>query len=153
MIVSHINNFEKEQGFFSPILQKGLRYLINTDFSKVSNGRHVICGDDMFAIISEYSPEDKEKRKPETHEKYIDIQYIISGEEIMGYKNFSQASMVLEDHLIEKDIVFYKGIDNESEIKLQQGMFAIFFPWDIHRPGCISKTDIEVRKVVLKIKI
>jgi biofilm protein TabA len=32
-------------------------------------------------------------------------------------------------------------------------MYAVFFPWDIHRPGCVSQPGVKVRKVVVKIKV
>jgi YhcH/YjgK/YiaL family protein len=151
MFVSHIGTFTKEKNLFSPTLQKALEYLKNTDFTKMEIGRQEIDGDNMFALVSEYQPKPKAERRAEAHVKYVDIQYIVTGEESMGYGLLSDKNPVLEDKLNEKDIIFYKSVENESDIIVSQGMYAIFFPSDVHRPGC-AISDTTVRKVVLKIK-
>jgi len=151
MIVGHIKNREKE--LYSPILQNGLKFLEQTDFSDWENGRHEIDGNNMFAIIQEYLPDVRENRKAETHGKYLDIQYVVAGEEIIGYSNLTAAAEVDEDCLADKDAVFYRNLTTETDVRVLSEMYAIFFPWDIHRPGCVSKPGIRVRKVVLKIKL
>jgi len=151
MIVGHIDNIAKE--LYPPLLQQGLRFLKESDFSKMPTGRNEIDGDNMFALVQEYQPDSRENRKAETHAKYIDIQYIVSGEEIMGYANLTDAAEVAENRLADKDAIFYKNLQDETDVKVGPGMYAVFFPWDIHRPGCVSKPGAAVRKVVLKIKL
>ncbi len=153
MILGYINNADKEEILKLPALQKGLKYLRDTDFSALAIGKHAIDGDAMYAIISEYEPDIKENRKAETHNKYIDIQYIDSGEEIMGFGNLANGTEKPEGYLEEKDATFYSAVKDEIAIKVSSGMFAVFFPWDIHRPGCVSQSGVKVRKVVLKIKM
>ena len=153
MILGHIGQSEQEGVLYRKIIQKGLTYLRNTDFSKIEVGKHKIDGDAMLAIVSEYSPDAKENRKAETHNNHIDIQYIDSGEEIMGFGNLTDGVETAEGYLTEKDATFYKSVKNEIDIKVAQGMYAVFFPWDIHRPGCISQPSVKVRKVVLKLKV
>ena len=153
MILGHIGQSEQEGILYRTIIQKGLTYLRNTDFSKIAVGKHKIDGDSMLAIVSEYSPDVKENRKAETHNNHIDIQYIDSGEEIMGFGNLVDGVETSEGYLSEKDATFYESVKNELEISVTQGMYAVFFPWDIHRPGCVSKPNVKVRKVVLKLKV
>lgn len=153
MIVGHIDNIEQEKALYPLLLQKGLRFLHETDFAKLPIGRAEIDGDNMFALIQEYQPDIKENRKAETHAKYIDIQYVVSGEEIMGYANLTAAAQIAENRLADKDAIFYKDLQDETDVKILPGMYAIFFPWDIHRPGCVLKPGSVVKKVVVKIKI
>jgi len=153
MIVGHIDNFAKEKPWYSQALQKGFQYLQDSDFSQLADGKHSLDGENMFAIVSRYKPEPKEKRRPEAHQKYIDIQYIVAGEEVIGYSNLSAVATVSEDLLAEKDIIFFSNIGDEIDIVVSQGMYAVFFPWDIHRPNCVSQAEMTVRKVVLKIKL
>jgi len=152
MIIGHINNIDKEKMIYPEVLQKGLAYLRDTDFSKLVDGKYPIDGENMFAGISEYYPEEKEKKKTETHMQYIDIQYVVSGEEIVGLSSLSAGAEISEPYCAEKDATFYSRVENEFEIKISQGMYAIFFPWDIHRPGCISQPGTKIRKVVLKLR-
>jgi biofilm protein TabA len=153
MILGHIDNVAKETEWYSQSLQKGFQYLQSTDFSQLEDGKHCIDGINMFAIISRYKPEPKEQRRPEAHQKYIDIQYIISGEEIIAYSHLTATATVVEDLLAEKDVIFFSNRGNEIDITVSPGMYAVFFPWDIHRPNCMSQPDLAVRKVVLKIKM
>ena len=153
MIFGHIDNVDKEGVLYPEIIKKGLAYLRDTDFSKMEDGKHKVDGDSMVAILSEYSPDVRENRKAETHNKHIDIQYIVSGEEIMGFASLSDGTENADGYLSEKDATFYKSVANEIDIKVLQGMYAVFYPWDIHRPGCLSQPGVKVRKVVLKLKV
>lgn len=153
MILGYVGNTEKEAIVKLPALQKGPQYLRDTDFSTLEIGKHSIDGDNMFAIVSEYVPDVKENRKAETHNKYIDIQYIAAGEEIMGFADLANGTEKPEGYLADKDATFYSTVKEEIDITVKQGMFAVFFPWDIHRPGCVSQPGVKVRKVVLKIKM
>lgn len=152
MILGYIKNADKEAGLNMPLLQRGLQYLRDTDFSTIALGKHVIDGDALYAIVAEYVPDVKENCKAETHSKYIDIQYIVSGEEIMGFGDIAGGTEEPEGYLAERDATFYSAVKDEIAIKVSSGMFAVFFPWDIHRPSCASKPGLTVRKVVVKIK-
>lgn len=152
VILGHINNLDEEKVLYPEVLQKGLAYIKNTDFSKMSHGKHEIDGENMFVIVSEYFPDAKEDRKTETHRKYIDIQYLDAGEELIGFSRLSDKAEISEEYSEEKDATFYKRVENENYSKVSQGMYAVCFPWDIHRPNCISQPGVKVRKAVLKIK-
>lgn len=153
MILGYLDHSEQEGVLYPKIIQKGLTYLRNTDFSKIADGKYKIDGESMVAIISEYSPDVRENRKAETHKKHIDIQYVVAGDEIMGFSRLTDGVETSEGYLLEKDATFYKSVENEIDIKVLQGMYAVFFPWDIHRPGCASQSSLKVRKVVLKLKV
>jgi YhcH/YjgK/YiaL family protein len=152
VIVGHINNIDKELPIYPLAIQKGLDFLRSTDFSKVINGKHIIDENKVYVVISEYLTASADKQKAESHARYIDIQYVIDGNEMMGFSSVGSGE-VQENLLAEKDIVFYKNVKCETFIDLKKDMFAIAFPWDIHRPGCMSQATGNVRKAVLKIAI
>ena len=153
MIYGLLKNIETEGSFYSIDLQKGLSYLANTNLQNLSPGKHLIDGEELFAVVSDYTTEPKEMRRPEGHEKYIDIQYVASGEEILGCSFATPGNKVSEDNLKTSDVVFYSTVENETDIKLTAGAYAIVFPQDIHRPGCSNLTNLQLRKIVVKIKI
>lgn len=153
MIFGNILNFEQEKAALSPVLQAGLLYLKNTDLAKLPTGRHDIDGDNLFASVSEYEAEPKGNRRPEAHQKYIDIQYVAWGEEMIGCSLLSSQYEITQDELNEKDVIFYKEVENETELVLKPGGYAIFFPSDVHRPGCISGDKMQVKKIVVKIAL
>jgi YhcH/YjgK/YiaL family protein len=152
MILGHIKNLQQEKGLFAKALRMGLEYLAKTDFTAMAPGKYEIAGSDIYASLSEYTTDRKENKKPEAHVKYVDIQYIISGTENIGYGDLAPGLAVKEDKLAEKDVIFYQDVPGETDLKLTAGMYAVFFPWDVHRPGCAAGESVPVRKVVVKVK-
>jgi len=110
-------------------------------------GRHEINGDKLFCIVVNDSGKTKAEAKLEAHRKYIDLQYVFSGEDEMGWKPTASCTIVSQEYDINKDIGFFK---DEPQIwtMVPAGSFAIFFPEDAHAP-MVSK-DI-VHKIVIKV--
>jgi len=45
-------------------------------------------------------------------------------------------------------------ITNENFVIVKPGEFAVFFPWEVHRPNCqAGDKPSQVKKVVLKVKM
>ena len=130
-----------------------LQYIKETNFAKVKNGEYEIDGRDVFVRINTYATEDKINKKPEAHNQYIDVQYLGAGEEIIYFTPRRAEHIVVEDHADESDLLFYEEIEEKDHVVLQTGDFAVFFPWELHRPGCSTKNGMqEVQKIVVKIK-
>jgi len=129
-------------------LALGLNYLKNTDLSKLELGKHVIKEDKVFALVSEYNSKNPEDAKWEAHEKYADIQFLVSGEEKMGYAPLN-TMQVSEVYNPDKDIMFLKGTGDYITVK--PGTFLVFFPKDAHQPCVAIKGNVPVRKVVVKV--
>jgi len=151
MIFGSIQNLEMDRRVLPAALVRGLEYLRDTDFSKLEPGRHEIDGTAIFALVQEYQPAPKGEKKAEAHRKYLDIQYVSQGSEIICYSLENRANEVLEDLLAEKDLLFFKSVQNEMDLILTEGMYVILFPQDIHRPGCRYGDGGQVKKVVVKI--
>ncbi|MBO6179391.1 MAG: YhcH/YjgK/YiaL family protein [Selenomonadaceae bacterium] len=136
-------------------IKKALDFLRSKDFTKVENGRIELEADNkMYAVVQRYETRDMAKGRPETHKKYIDIQYIADGQEYMGWCPFSPDLKVSEAYNPEKDVAFYEKLVPESNVVLAAGSFAVLYPDDVHRP-CV---DVEgeksnVTKVVVKISL
>lgn len=82
MIYDTLENIHLYDGI-QPGVVRGLRFLAETDFSKLADGRHEIDGDDVFANLMSYDSR-AVNDTPEAHRAYIDIQYLISGVELVG---------------------------------------------------------------------
>lgn len=152
MIFGDIMNWEKEREAFSPVLQKAIEYIRNTDLVHLEPGRYEIDGDNMFAVVQEIETVMKSERKAECHSKYIDVQYLISGqEEIIGVGRESADHIIVENKLEENDYALFEYVQGEFDMVLYPGMFAVFFPSDLHRPGCSRTGDTNIKKVVVKV--
>jgi len=147
MIIDTIKN-KKHYTLKKDILH-GLKYLEVTDLSSLQIGKYEIKKDKIFAMVDEYNTKNKEDCSLEAHRKYIDLQYIISGEELIGYAPLEQQK-IYKEYDSENDIIFYE--EEPSFTKLKQGMFAIFYPTDLHMPGIKIIESKKVKKIVIKIK-
>ena len=148
MIIDKIENAHLYKNI-SERISKSFEYIRTTDLKNLPAGRYPIDGENIFALVSEYQTKLEPEGKLEAHKKYIDVQYVISGEELMGYVPLGN-QQILEPYKEENDIVFYTG-DN-SFTKVSEGMFAIFFPEDVHMPGIASSKSSSVKKLVIKVR-
>lgn len=153
MVVGHIKNIELERQRFSPALQKGFAYLLSHDFTKMAPGRYPIEGDTIYANLDSYVSRDKTQCRPEAHRRYIDIQYIVKGQEVIGYSSAIDTLSASEPYDEARDIIFFDDMFAESGIVMREGMYAVFFPQDVHRPCCRIEKSEEVLKVVVKVQI
>jgi YhcH/YjgK/YiaL family protein len=134
-----------------PLFKKAFDHLTNTDFTTLPNGKHAIEGDDLFVIVMEYETKDIADCIMENHKKYIDIQYMIRGAELMGITTFTgQVPITSYDET--KEAAFYKK-EYSSLIRVEQDQFAIFFPHDLHMPCIKEEKEANVRKAVYKVSV
>jgi YhcH/YjgK/YiaL family protein len=131
--------------------QKAFAFLKTEDLSSLATGRYELEGPDLFAIIDEYITKDEEVARFEAHQKYIDIQYVISGEERIG-KTPLENTVVTVPFDKDKDIVFLDASDFEYK-NANPSRFFVFFPDDAHCPGVKMMNNSRVRKVVVKVRI
>jgi YhcH/YjgK/YiaL family protein len=96
-----------------------------------------------------------EEGKMEAHRQYIDIQYVITGDEVIGWQPLCNAGDVVDDSHAANDAWFYDpDYRHDSCIRMTPGTFAIFTPADGHR--CLCAPDgagRPIRKVIMKIHI
>lgn len=146
MIIDGISNASLYYVLGSGI-EAALRYLEVTDFSKIEPEKHDIGGG-CFAIVQDYQTAPREEKRWEAHRDYIDVQYVASGAELMGYAGI-EALRVVEDYDDSKDATFLAG--DGSFVTARAGTFVLLFPHDAHMPGIAIDGPKAVRKVVMKV--
>ena len=150
MFLSHINQASIP---LPTALNAALAYLRHTDFSDMPPGRYPIDGDKMIAIVQTPLTQPWETGMPEFHQRYIDIQYLLEGEEVIGFLPADPTLERAKDQLNERDIAFVHPQANETRLVLTPGMFAIFFPGELHKPCRALNEPMPIKKVVIKIAI
>lgn len=148
MVIDKIENY-RLYSTLTKRLEKGFEFIVNTDLVAIESGVHKIDDDKIFAIVQEYDTKEEKDCVLEGHHKYIDIQYVIQGVENMGFVPLTN-QVVVEENL-EKDYTFYQG--ETSMLRVEEGMFTLFFPEDLHRPSVKAGQISKVKKVVVKVKI
>lgn len=130
-------------------LAKGLRLLKETDFSSMEPGRYEVDGNELYFMVQSYQSKEKNDT-PEAHKKYIDIQYILEGEELIGVGGLSEMTEEVTANP-ESDYWLYHG--SLSYLKISSGYFAVFFPQDAHAPGIAAAEPAPVKKIVVKVRL
>ena len=85
----------------------------------------------------------------EMHQRYIDIQFVLSGVDTMAWKAKKDTINPVEEYNSENDCQFFSD-DPDIWIPVQKNQFTIFFPEDAHLPMISDKI---IHKAILKIKI
>jgi YhcH/YjgK/YiaL family protein len=125
-------------------------FLTSTDLAALPPGRATVQGEELFALVNDYSTQALEKCRFEAHRKYIDIQLMVRGIERIGVADLSTMGHD-EPYIAERDVAFFHG--QGDPITLREGTFAIFFPHDAHQPGIAVAEPMQCRKVVVKVHI
>ena len=115
-----------------------------------ADGRYEIKGQEIYATIQSYETLLASDKKIESHKKFIDIQYVRSGAEVIGWLPAAGLAE-LSAYSEEKDVLFYHPADAITPVIMVPGTFAVFFPQDAHQPGCIYRQVGPVRKIVVKV--
>lgn len=150
MIFDNIRNCKMYYGV-NERFEKAFDFIKKAVEENLEVGKYEIDGKEVYALVQEYDSKTEDKSKFEGHENYIDIQYVISGCEMLGSVDVKDIVPTTE-YNPEKDITFYEDHYKATYCIAQEGDFCIFFPHDIHRPG-MAYQDIPtpVRKIVVKV--
>lgn len=122
-------------------------FLCNTDLKDLPLGRYYFKNS-IYANVEEY--ETKDRHQYESHRKYIDVQYIITGEENMLVDTLDHLTLKTPyDALLDRTFYFSNDCRNETLVK--ENEYRIFYPEDGHMPCLINGEPSYVKKIVFKI--
>jgi biofilm protein TabA len=147
-IIDKLENYKKYTALH-PEFEKAFTFLRQENLAQLELTKHVLDGDKLFCPLSKSQGRKREDASLEAHRRYIDIQYVISGIEEMGYKPVAECRQEKEAYNPEKDIIFFKDLLDQW-IKVPAGSFIIFFPQDAHAPLIGNG---EIHKAVVKVEL
>lgn len=130
---------------------QAFHFLKTADLKNLPLGKQELEGEHLFVSVMEYFAKQKQDALYESHKNYIDIQYVISGEEIMGLTTLDKVE-IREPYNEEKDITFYNSEEGNYYQATPENFF-VFFPEDVHRPSITTGDSIWIKKIVVKIRV
>lgn len=116
----------------------------------VADGRMDVDGDRLYASVATYETGSREERRFEAHRRYVDVQVLLEGEEVIDV-SLDQDLPALEAYDEKRDVMFMEPPRQVASLAMRPGYFAVFYPHDIHRPGCHLGEKRRVRKIVMKV--
>lgn len=135
---------------FETRYREAIAFLKQADITGQTEGKYPLK-DGMFYLIQRYTTRAPEDAHYEMHLKYTDIQYIVSGEEmILGSSGPLEAA---EPFRAEADIGLFGDGHVDTVSNLSAGTFAMYLPGEYHKPSLHpdGKTPAVVEKIVVKI--
>jgi biofilm protein TabA len=133
-----------------PIMKTALSW-IETMPVETADGRIDFDGDDLYVNVHGYPTRRVEECQWESHRHTIDLQYCISGAEVI--ECLPQGTLrPVEDYSAVGDVEHWHAEGEASRIRMMPGTFVIFLPNELHRPQLPDMAAKRVRKLVFKIR-
>lgn len=116
-------------------------------------GRVDLDGDRVFVNRFAYESNDPAGAKYEAHRAYIDVMYIVEGEETIYVKPTSRLSNITMAYDSERDLMLAEFDKDGTPVHMTKGSFIVLMPQDAHAPGCWYECSKSVKKIVGKVRI
>ena len=149
MILDKIENIQFYNGI-GVRLKRAFEYIKATNFSSMTSGKHEVNAE-MFVLVNDYVTKTNFAEILEAHKSYIDVQYLLKGNELIEYESYNNHS-ISQNYDEVNDYLLYKP-KGTSKLKFSEGMVAVFFPDDLHMPGIIDRNPSDIKKIVVKVLI
>lgn len=135
-----------------PLWDKLFHFLATTDLNTLPAGKHVIDEGKVWVNVLEYTPKDAAGTKIESHIDFIDLQYTVSGHELMGLATGTVTPVAPYDPV--KDKTNYTTDGPIEYSPASPDLFFLYFPADMHQPSVAAPGEIvPSRKIVGKIAV
>lgn len=124
-------------------------FLRRPDFSSLADGKHEIDGERLHVLVARSNGMGRQAARLESHRKYIDIQFVVAGADLIGWRPLAETEEVDVPYDEKRDIGFFAG-PPATWLDVRSQSFTIFYPEDVHAPlGC----DGQVHKAVVKVAV
>ena len=149
-------SFKKGLEYKYDFTQKKFRiafaFLERADLAQLPVG-WIELGEGVRASVQEYDSFLWDANRFETHEKYFDVQYVVSGKECCGVCKREELGPVAVPYDEANDIEFYEEPSNYGRVFLNAGDFIVLAPEDAHKPRCAVDRPIPIKKIVVKVPV
>ena len=152
MIAASLKDSDKHTGLL-PGLKGALAFLRRNRLLSLPDGRFEIDGERVFALVQRYATTVCAAPRFESHRRYIDVQYIAEGAEVIGWAPLS-CMAITDTYDAGRDVCFGSVAAKEwSPVLLRAGELAVLYPEDAHAPKLAAGTPGAVMKVVVKVAV
>ena len=150
MIFDKICNIKNYKGI-NKNLDIAIDSIARREYIKGISGKNLVQEEEVFFNVQNYITKNKEECFFETHKDYLDIQLVMFGEEKIGVTEIEKLKLDKE-YDKERDLETQKG-EPEIVFEMNENNFLILFPGEPHMPGIKNNENIEIKKIVYKIKM
>ena len=146
MLIDHLRNADRYCPLH-PGFAGAFGFLRCEDLARLPDGRHEIDGDRVFAVVARVDGRGPDQSPLEIHRRYVDIQFVIGGEDRIGWLPAPDCRQIASPYDEQTDLGYFNDRPT-SWLTLPPGVFAAFYPEDAHAPlattGLIHKAVVKV---------
>jgi len=135
-----------------PFFKEISDFLSSNTLHELETGRMDLIPDKVYLLVQELDTDHQANRLWESHERFLDIQILVTGEERYGYAAVDELEVEVP-YDAAKDITRYKKECKGLWFDLKPGMFCIFYPGEGHKPCCSTIEPLRVKKAVFKVAV
>jgi YhcH/YjgK/YiaL family protein len=148
MIIDRLDEAPRYAGLH-PLFARAFETLGKPDLPSLQTGKHLIEGERLYLVIALEEGAGTERAVLEAHRKYIDIQFVIEGTDMIGWRPVRECTHVSQPYDAAKDVELYGGRPLLWS-PVTGSRFAVYFPGDAHAP--LGGTG-PLRKAIMKVGI
>ena len=152
MIFDTIENAKLYSGIYSGV-DKILKKVLEVNTENYPKETLKVDGDKLFMIFADYETHSKSEAKAEAHKKYIDVMYMVEGEEAIYVKPTKDLKNITMPFDKDQDALLADVDDDATRVVLKAGSFIVLFPQDAHAPSCDVTAKSNVKKIIGKVMI
>ena len=136
----------------------GLKEMLDAELAYAgrpeASGGQKIHGEAMYINDCRYEtkPMDADARH-EAHRRYIDVMYMVEGEEAIYVKPTDRLREVTRPYDAAGDALLAAIDGDETVVRLKAGQFIVLFPQDAHCPARCAGECRRVRKLIGKLAV
>jgi YhcH/YjgK/YiaL family protein len=147
MILDVLDNADRYADL-NPRFAAAFAFLRRQDLAELPVGR-IDLADGLYAVVAKGPGRKPEDALIETHDQYIDLAYVISGTDVIGWKARRDLGPAVEAPDPRTDVAFYEDTPTHWA-EVRPGMIAAYFPEDAHMPMI---SDGEIHKIIMKVRV
>ncbi|MBQ9910723.1 MAG: YhcH/YjgK/YiaL family protein [Lachnospiraceae bacterium] len=147
MIYDTLKNAD-QYASLNPYFQKAFDFVRNNDLKNLPVGEYEVDGKNVVALIQEYTT--MVTPPWESHDNHIDLQYLISGVEKIGYR-YLDGTKHSSEYDADHDFYLLEEVEDANYAVLKDDVIMLLFPQDAHLPRLAFDEPIPVKKCCIKI--
>jgi YhcH/YjgK/YiaL family protein len=132
--------------------EAAFEFLDKRTLTEVPVGKHAIEGEQVYALVQKLPSRAAETAQFESHRKYIDIHYVVSGQETSGFSPAEDLKLAVP-YDESKDVMLYIVPQQYTKIEVRPGQFVIYCPGQAHLPNTHLHGPHDLHKVVIKVHV
>jgi len=130
--------------------EAAFEFLDKKSLADVPVGKHAIEGEQVYALVQRLPSRAAETAQFESHRKYIDVHYVVSGQETSGFSPAADLKLAVP-YDESKDVMLYNVPQQYTKIEVRPGQFVVYRPGQAHLPNCHLQGPHDLHKVVIKV--